>query len=362
MLILNNLVMPNDLSKFTKSDLTDLAIELDLSSEKNSKLDLAIEVFNKFNKKENRNEKVSEIISNKLLAGKTAVKWFNVNEYLTYDDVLKTLKEENSNLFENIVIPDIEELSTEPTIFGLVRDGNTSEFYIRLIYKSGVKSEMYGPEISKTPVPAYSTIYINFNENILEYRGDAKKAKKVINSFIDKINNTNNPIIIEEKFNFTVEEVASVLEGELIDTVSLPDANIEDDEEKNSGVSKALEALDEYFKDSDIENLESALMDVNQLFDNNIDENIMPFSSLLLSGLETIGMGSNKEIRNTPLYKYLKTNLTQTTGFIKIKIPEGNVVNEYTVRVGIQTKSIFFTSDVSEKAIRYVREKLFDSK
>ena len=86
----------------------------------------------------------------------------------------------------------------------------------------------------------------------------------------------------------------------------------------------------------------------------------MPFSSLLLSGLETVGLGSNKELRNTPLYKYLKTNLTQTTGFIKIKVTEGNVVNEYTVRVGIQTQSLFFTSDVSENVIGYVRKALFD--
>lgn len=362
MIIFNNLVMPNDLSKFNKSDLMDLATELDISSIKNNKLDLAIEVFSKFKTQENKNEKITAIISNKLLAGKTAVKWFDVNETLTYDKVIKILKENNSNLFENILIPDLKDLSTEPTIFGLVADDSTSEIYIRLIYKSGVKSEMYGPDINKTPVPGYATIYINFEKNILEYRGDTKKAKKIVNNVIDKINETSNSIIVEEKFDFTVEQIAIHLEGELIDTVSLPDINIDDDEEKYRGVSKVLEAIDKYFNDSDIEKLESALMDINQLFDHNIDENIMPFSSLLLSGLETIGMGSNKEIRNTPLYKYLNSNLTQTTGFIRIKVPEGNVINEYTIRVGIQTKSIFFTSDVSEKAIRHVREKLFNSK
>lgn len=362
MIIFNNLVMPNDLSKFNKSDLTDLATELDISSIKNNKMDLAIEIFNKFKKQESKNEKITTIISNKLLAGKTAVKWFNVNETLTYNNVIDILKKDYSNLFESISIPDIESLSTEPTIFGLVADSNTSEIYIRLIYKSGVKSEMYGPEINKTPIPGYATIYINFEKKILEYRGDTKKAKKIVNNVIDKINKTSNSTIVEERFGFTVEQIASSLEGELIDTVSLPDINIDDDEEKYRSVSKVLEAIDKYFNDSDIEKLESALMDINQLFDHNIDKNIMPFSSLLLSGLETIGMGSNKEIRNTPLYKYLNSNLTQTTGFIRIKVPEGNVINEYTIRVGIQTKSIFFTSDVSEKVISYVRGKLFNSK
>lgn len=360
MLILNNLVIPNDLSKFTKNDLKDLATELNITSNAKNKLDLAIEVYDQFKNSEETNSKVNDIISSKLLAGKTAVKWFNISEDLRYNDVIERINQNNCNLFDSILIPKIEDLSTEPTIFGLVSDDTTEEMFIRLIYKSGVKSEMYGTNINKTPVPAYATIYINFNKRILEYRGDTKKAMKVVNNFIDKINKTTNPIIINDKFEFTVEDVANKLNGALIDTVSLPDISIEDDKDKFGGISKVLEALDEYFKDNNIERLDSALMDVNELFENSIDENIMPFSSLLLSGLETVGLGSNKELRNTPLYKYLKTNLTQTTGFIKITVTERNVVKEYTVRVGIQTKSIFFTSDVSEMVIDYVRDALFN--
>ncbi|WP_073504386.1 hypothetical protein [Staphylococcus succinus] len=359
MLDFNNLVIPNDLSKFTKNDLRDLATELNVASTINNKVDLAIAVYDKFNKNETHNNKVKDIINNKLLAGKTAVKWFELDENLKYDEIVKKLTYMNNNLFDNISIPKIEDLSTEPTIFGMVSNDASKEIYIRLIYKSGVKSDMYGTNINKTPIPAYATIYINFNEKILEYRGDAKKAKKTVNIFIDNINNTTMPIVINEKFEFTVEEVADKLQGELIDTVSLPDINIVDDNDKFSNVSKVLDAIDDYFKDTNIDNLEGALYDVNELFDNNIDENIMPFSSLLLSGLETVGLGSNKELRNTPLFKYLKTNLTQTTGFIKIKVTEGNVINEYTIRVGIQTKSIFFTSDVSEHVINYVRDILF---
>lgn len=360
MLIFNNLVIPNDLSKFSKSDLRDLATELDVPSDTKSKIDLAIEVYNKFNENENVNKKVSDLISSKLLAGRTAVKWFNIDENLSYNKIVESFNEEYHNLFDNIQIPRIEDLSTEPTIFGIVSNDSTKEIFIRLIYKSGVKSDMYGKDIVKTPVSGYSTIYINFNDRILEYRGDAKKATRTVNSFIDYINKGINSLVINDKFDFTVEDVANKLQGELIDTVSFPDTIIEDDSDKFGAILLVLEALDEYFKENNIEKLESALMGVNELFDNSIGENIMPFSSLLLSGLETVGLGSNKELRNTPLYNYLKTNLTQTTGFIKIKVTEGNVVNEYTVRVGIQTKSLFFTSDVSENVIDYVRKALFD--
>ena len=57
MLNFDNLVIPNDLSKFSKSDLRDLATELDISSDTKSKIDLAIEVYNKFNENKNVNKK-----------------------------------------------------------------------------------------------------------------------------------------------------------------------------------------------------------------------------------------------------------------------------------------------------------------
>lgn len=57
MLNFDNLVIPNDLSKFSKSDLRDLATELDISSDTKSKIDLAIEVYNKFSENKSVNKK-----------------------------------------------------------------------------------------------------------------------------------------------------------------------------------------------------------------------------------------------------------------------------------------------------------------
>ena len=63
--------------------------------------------------------------------------------------MIESLDEEYHNLFDNIQIPRIEDLSTEPTIFGIVSNDSTNEIFIRLIYKSGVKSDMYGKNIVK---------------------------------------------------------------------------------------------------------------------------------------------------------------------------------------------------------------------
>ena len=361
MLDLTNFIIPNDLSKFNKSDLKDLATELNISNDIDNKSELAIEVYKEFKNAKEIGDNFKTIINSKLLAGRLATKWFESENKLEFQEIYEALSNNNSDSINSIDISKIdnnENLTTNPTIFGFIFDNNQQEMFIRFVYKNGVKSEIDGTTIIKRSIPAYATLYINFKKQLIEYRGDARRSKKTISSFINNINKTNNSFKVKEKFDFTVEEIADNLKGELIDTISLPDTNVKNDDQKLKGISEVLEAIDYYFKDDNIDNLETALSDINELFDNNIDSNVMPFSSLLLSGLQTVGLGSEKELRNTPLYKYLKNNLTQTTGFIRIQVIEDSIVNDYTIRVGIQTKSIYFTSDVNENVIKHVRDSL----
>ncbi|REH98360.1 hypothetical protein DOS67_01400, partial [Staphylococcus felis] len=336
--------------------------ELNISSDIDNKSELAIEVYREFKKLENVNEHFKETINNKLLAGQTSTKWFEAEEKLDFQEIIKVLSNKYRSSIKRIDISKIDnndDLTTEPTIFGIIYDDKKEELYIRYIYKNRVKSEFSGTNIIQTSIPSFATLYINFATQLIEYRGDAKKSKMTISSFLKSIDKTDNSLKVKEKFDFKVEDVADKLDGILIDTISLPEANIKNDDQKLQGISKVLEAIDEYFQTNNIDNLENALNDVNDQFDNHIDENIMPFSLLLLSGLQTVALASGDELRNTPLYKYLKANLTQTTGFIKIQVTEDNIVNEYTIKVGIQSKSIYFTSYVSENVIKYVRDRLF---
>ncbi|MGX0238320.1 hypothetical protein [Staphylococcus hominis] len=357
------IIIPNDLTRFNKSDLDDLATELDMLSDIDNKSELAVEIYKQFKQKQDLSDNFKEIINNKLLAGRTATKWFKSEDELKFEEVLEALSSNNRNAINDIDTSKVgynENLMTSPSIFAIIFDKEQEQMFIRFVYKNGIRHEVNGTNISKRLIPAYSTLYIDFKKQLIEYRGDAKKSKKTISSFIRNINKTNSNFEAKEKFSFSVENVADKLSGELIDTISLPDANVKIDNKKLKGITEVLEAIDGYFENKNIEKLGTALQDINELFDNNIDNNIMPFSSLLLSGLETVGLGSNKELRDTPLYKYLNTNLTQTTGFIRIQVTENNVVNDYTIRVGIQTKSIYFTSDVNENVIKYVRDNLFN--
>lgn len=362
MIDLTNFIIPNDLTKFNKNDLKDLATELDMSSDIDNKSELAVEIYKQYENRQDFSEDFKTIINNKLLAGRTATKWFESEQKLNFTDVLEALSDNNQNAINDIdtsKVDNNENLITSPNIFAIVFDEEQEQIFIRFVYKSGIRHEVNGTNISKISIPAYSTLYLDLKKQLIEYRGDAKKSKKTISSFINSINKTNSSFKVKEKFDFSVEDVADILEGELIDTISLPDTNVKNDDQKLKGISEILEAIDGYFENKNIDKLENALQDINELFDNNVDNNIMPFSSLLLSGLETVGLGSNKELRDTPLYKYLKTDLNQTTGFIRIQVTEDSMVNYYTIKVGIQTKSIYFTSDVNENVIKYVRDNLF---
>ncbi|REI06230.1 hypothetical protein DOS62_01430, partial [Staphylococcus felis] len=137
------IVIPYDLSKFNKSDLKELATELNISSDIDNKSELAIEVYREFKKLENVNEHFKETINNKLLAGQTSTKWFEAEEKLDFQEIIKVLSNKYRSSIKRIDISKIDnndDLTTEPTIFGIIYDDKKEELYIRYIYKNRVKS------------------------------------------------------------------------------------------------------------------------------------------------------------------------------------------------------------------------------
>lgn len=360
MLRFNKLVISNDLAKFSKDNLKEIATELDIISN-NNKMELAINVFNglKDNKNVEENEKIQKIIGENLLVGKTSIKWYTLNTRQNFESIKQNIvNNSNFDILNKISIPEPNDLNTDPHIFGAYIDDSTKELYLRVIYKSGVKSDMYGDEVTTRPVPGFSTIYIDFNKKLIEYRGDYKKANSTIEQLLFLTNLNTDDDSVRENFDFTIDEIADKLNGALYDTLSSTEIETNLEDEELEGITQVLIGLDSYFKDSNIENLEAALVNVNDILNGSIDDLVMPFSSLLLSGLNTVGLSGDSEIRNSPLFSYLKPNLRQTSGFIKFNLDENGIEKLYTLRVGLQTKSIYFNTPVNESVLKEVREKL----
>ncbi|MCU7556677.1 hypothetical protein ROU88_00910 [Macrococcus capreoli] len=352
----SSMLVSNDLMKFSKEDLQKIATQLNITVA-STKIEMASEIYTEINKSPITDETIKSIVDQNLLAGKVSVKWYKVIEDWSAEDVKQKLIS-TKDIFRHKRIPSRENLDIKPIIFtGFISD-NKEKIYLRFIYKASVKNEMYGDEINTVPTPGYSTVLIDFKNKVLEYRGDSKKAKDVILQLLKIFNGEPSNEMLKEIFPESLDDVLKKLDGELLDTLASTDKKMDLSKEQLEGISKVLNGLDEYFRNQELKELEAILIETNDLFENNLSNELMPFSSTILSGLETISLGSGKDIRKNPMFKYLDPNLNHNAGYIKIKHVEDGIENSYTLRASISSKSLYFNSPVNESILSYVRRKI----
>lgn len=353
---ISSFLLPIDLTKLSKSTLKDIGLELDLNNDLN-KTDLAINIYEKVKNLKNIEKKnnIESLISTMVFAGRVSCKWYKINSLNFKDKIKSIFLEKYSEQQSTIKMPEKTSLKTTPEIIAII--DNENEMIIRFTYKSSFKQDLYGDELTVTAVPAYSMLIINFDKNFIEYRGDSKKSLDTLEVIKSLLEEKNYQINLTEIQLSNIEEIADKIDGELIDASTTIDQTLLDDG-KLEGISKVLSSLDEYFIDKDISELNNNLSEVYELFDGNIGSDVAPFSSVILSGLDMVGLSGNSELRNLPLYNYLKPNLTTHTGYIKFEYDDGIEKSDYTFKVGVATKSIYFKTPVKEEVIKHFREKV----
>lgn len=254
-------------------------------------------------------------------------------------------------------MPRKEDLTTAPVMIGGAVGDSEEEFYLRFIYKNGVRKEFYGTEITISPVSEITTVYVNQQLGIIEVRAESKKAEKVASALARIINKEITLEPITAPFQLSIGEIADALGGELIDTTSKPELILDNfgDEQAHAVVS-ILAGLNDYFKTNEIGVLENCLKKANEFFDE--QTLTIPFTALILSGMEKVGLAGERELRGLPLYDSMDPFLNHQTGFIRFKFPDEGIEKVYTVRIGLKTYSIYFTTPANESVIKFVREKL----
>lgn len=154
-------------------------------------------------------------------------------------------------------------------------------------------------------------------------------------------------------FENKLERIADALEGQLIDAQAKPSASRSTiDQEKGEALVSILSAIDSYYGEGEISLIEQRLEneDVREILETT------PFTVLLLSGLETIGLGSIRELRGLPLYDYLDQYLRKETGLILFNYVLNGTVEEYSVKIGVTTKTFKFNVCVQEAVVEYIRD------
>jgi hypothetical protein len=353
------IVLTNDIFNLPKNTLQELCTDLDiddsgLKGELTTKIVAFLET-NKVSKKD-----VFQKFNKRILAGKTSITWYSFDKMDTATFV-DTLEESyNENPFENLTIP--ADLTTDPVLIGAARGDTDSEYYLRVMYKNGVRQEFnYHGEMTVTPKHAVSTVYVHLDQGLLEIRGDSRKANDIAEMLAEKLKQKINLDLVGHPFGQAIGTIADSLGGELIDATTTPGAVLEEfTEDQAVAVANVLVAIDDYFSANDTAALEEKLLAANAAFQG---EGISTkFSALILSGMEKIGLAGSREIRGLPLYDYLSPNLDHHSGFVRFTHTENGVEKEYTARVGMKQKSIFFTTPATEDVIQFVRDNVINKK
>lgn len=74
-----------------------------------------------------------------------------------------------------------------------------------------------------------------------------------------------------------------------------------------------------------------------------------------MSGLEKIGLGSIRELRGLPLYDYLDKYLNKETGLILFDYVLNGTVEEYSVKIGMNTNTFKFNVCAQEEVVEHIR-------
>lgn len=358
MLRLQDILYLSDFTRLPKSLLKDICTELNMESN-GSLHDLGEKIYNRL---ENNSNTIIEMCADQIFCGKTAATWYKFDQGCLGDlNSLQSIITKNLgfNPFKVVKLPPKEELSTQPQIIsGVV--GQQNDCFLRFVVKNGIRRDYYGSKSEAVVQPEIITAYIDINNGIIEVRTDSKKANKVAESFVRAINQTIslNHSTLLAPFGNNVENFADALNGKLIDATSKPELLLENfTEEQAQAVVDILIALENYFEEDDIEQLQTCLQDANIKFGAHIAT--VPFRALILTGMEKVGMGSLRELRGMPLYDCFKPFLQHQGGYITFPFTHAGIQRAYTIRVGLTTNSIYFSTPANEEILRFVRERLF---
>jgi hypothetical protein len=351
-----NVVFFPDVIKLPKEILKEVCTDLRLDTSGTS-YDLAQRLWDRIN---NGNREGLNSSENRLLAGKSSVTWFKIENEGALSGFKDLLQRSQSNPFETIEYIQASDLTSEPILIAAAEGNNNNEIYLRYAYNSGNRRSVSGTEVNIVPKSEITTVYIDTERDIIEVRTDARNAIKIASSIATIIGQhiTLEQTRILAPFGNNVEQIATALNGELIDATSTPEFVFEDfNQQQTAAIINILNALNDFFDDENEVDLIENLKNASETF----GEHLLtaPFTALILNGMERVGLRVNEgDLRGQPLYDTLRPYLQHQGGFIKFNHPINGVEKPFTVRVGLTTDSIFFTTPATEEVIQFVREQI----
>ncbi len=346
-----SLIFAQDINKLNNSFLKEICEGLDHDTTGTSN-ELTSRILSSFERVEgNLLEKVCENI----FTGSTSLAWYKaINETGLKEFKEHLISKLPNNPFEN-VLRDYTHVGSEPAIVGASEIPGKNAFYLRIIYRSAVNVDYVISEVKRSSRYDLVTVFVDLNKNILEIRASSKVAKKVnqhIAGLVEEFGYQFQRYDFLNNYDNKLENIADALDGQLIDAQAKPNGGILTiGDEKEEALVSILSAIDTYYEKGEIALIEQQLEneDVREILETT------PFTLLLLSGLEKIGLGSIRELRGLPLYDYLDKYLNKEKGLILFKYVLNGTVEEYSVKIGMNTNTFKFNVSAQEEVIEHIR-------
>lgn len=359
-----------DIARLPKWLLEDIANKMDIPND--NAVNLAINIYQKCTDNDVAWDLVQGTVDRYIFAGRCSVSWYPLTILDEETSLLNILCEHigfNPILtinprFEEI--KDEEKVSSSPDIIGGVSlNDKQTAYLLRIVFKSGIKKIVSGFKPRQENTTSFVTVTINEKEKYIEMRGNdvtLKKAEQYFGSiFAGRIEPLERQEILAP-FGNKIEALADCLGGKLIETVSIPDEVLTElNDEQAAAIGDILIGIDDYFLSGDITKVEETLKYSRECLSSETEDYLsVPFTAIVLAGMNRLGMTANDELRSQPLYSALQPYLQHQGGFLKFPLEENGVLNYYTVKVGLKTNTMYFVTPANEKLIEFVRGQVFN--
>lgn len=357
LLTLTDLVFESDIARLPRTSIEKLARALDVPVDLPI-LNMASKIWDALSySRANKAELLSEFIP-QLFAGRTSVGWFTL-PHESFPRVRKVLTDRG--LFDPPIKEPKDHMSE--AALGAAETGQGA-ILLRCLVSEGKRPRVTGTQVEEREDARLVTVIFEPNKRLVEVRASGNVMPRMASFLADLLKLSKNEplsrIRLTQMRPESIEELADQLGGQLIEALSIPheilQALIPVHEQVIDGV---FAAIDSYFRTEDLRTLEQSLEALRGvLLRVGINPAEVPFLSIVLAGLERIGIRATYDVRTQPLFSALRDYTSYRQGWIRFPFVIDGVQQEFTIRIGLTTDTVYFLTPATESVIEFTRDVL----
>lgn len=348
---LKNLYTQNDFDRLTTDDLSSLQKELNL--ELGNEVDVREYLFKNMDMYEG-NEAFTSIVSSKVLAGRTSLKWMRFYYAGDFDREKLKNRIESSDLGYNANTVSRWNPDAEDGILSIQL--NRGIYTVRIFINDGTRKSSNGIVSYREPKRRIVIVNVDIDNRWIEFRCVGRLRDKAID-IVKKSFGISElfDIPISNKYGGSIEEFKKDLtQGYRFSNISIPKLDFELDEQDKQELVKLFALMDTYLLNRKEEELVQGLSELS------LDFAGTPVLQVILSNIGVMKFSVTNESRddlgNSLIYMLTKDYAEDSCSYIRFSMHEGGT--ECTMRISIKDSSISFTSSATEEIIEYIRSKV----